>query len=87
MQHTIQADRANDGLTPAQIIENMTTLPLELSQLQSKNHYQRTFLKKHADRLKQKPVKAKKPTSKESQCTVAQQFRCFKLYEKALCFL
>jgi hypothetical protein len=37
--------------------------------------------------LKQKPVKAQKTTSKRSQCTVAQQFRWFKLYEKALCFL
>jgi hypothetical protein len=36
MQHTIQADRANNGLTLAQIIENMTTLQPELSQLQSK---------------------------------------------------
>jgi hypothetical protein len=87
MQHTIQADRANNGLTPAQIIENMTTLQPELSQLQSRNHYHRTFIKKHADRLKQKPVKAQKTTSKRSQCTVAQQFRWFKLYEKALCFL
>jgi len=60
MQHTIQADRANNGLTPAQIIENMTTLQPELSQLQSRNHYHCTFIKKHADRLKQKPVKAQK---------------------------
>ena len=87
MQHTIRADRANNGLTPAQIIENMTTLQPELSQLQSRNHYHRTFIKKHADRLKQKPVKAQKTTSKRSQCTVAQQFRWFKLYEKALLFL
>jgi hypothetical protein len=26
MEHTIRADRANNGLTPAQIIENMSTL-------------------------------------------------------------
>ncbi len=87
MQHTIQADCANNSLSPAQIIENMTTLQPKLSQLQSKNHYQCMFLKKHADRLKQKPVKAQKTTSKQSQCTVAEQFRWFKLYEKALCFL
>ena len=89
LQHTIRADRANNGLTPAQaqIIDNMSTLQPELSQQQSKNHYHRTFIKKHADRLKQKPVKAQKTTSKRSQCTVAQQFRWFKLYEKALCFL
>jgi hypothetical protein len=37
--------------------------------------------------LKQKPVKAQKTTSKQSQCPVAQQFRWFKLYKKALCFL
>jgi hypothetical protein len=87
MQHTIQADCTNNGLTPAQIIENMTTLQPKLSQLQSKKHYQRKFLKKHANRLKQKPVKAQKTTLKQSQCTVAQQFRWFKLYKKALCFL
>jgi hypothetical protein len=87
MQHTIQADCANNGLTPAQIKENITTLQPKQSQLQSKTHYQRRFLKKHADRLKQKPVKAQKTTSKQSQCTVAQQFRWFKLYKKALCFL
>jgi hypothetical protein len=87
MEHIIRADRANNGLTPAQIIEKMSTLQPELLQLQSKNHYHRTFLKKHANRLKQKPVKAQKTTSKQSQCTVAQQFRWFKLYEKALCFL
>ena len=33
MEHTIQADRANNGLTPAQIIENMSTLQPKLSQL------------------------------------------------------
>ena len=65
----------------------MTTLQPKLSLLQSKNHYHHTFIKKHADRLKQKTVKAQKTTSKRSQCTVAQQFRWFKLYEKALCFL
>ena len=37
--------------------------------------------------MKQKPVKAQNTTSKHSQCTVAQQFRWFKLYEKALFFL
>ena len=74
MEHTIRADRANNGLTPAQIIEKMSTLQPELSQLQSKKHYHRTFLKKYANRLKQKPVKAQKTTSKQSQCTVAQQF-------------
>ena len=88
MEHIIRADRANNGLTPVQIIENMSTLQPELSQLQPKNHYHRMFLKMHANsRLKQKPVKAQKTTSKRSQCTVAQQFRWFKLYEKALCFL
>jgi len=65
----------------------MSTLQPELSQLQSNNHYHRTFLKKHANRLKKKPAKAQKTISKQSQCTVAQQLWCFKLYEKALCFL
>ncbi len=65
----------------------MTTLQPKLSQLQSRNHYHCTFIKKHVNRLKQKPVKAQKTTSKQSQCTVAQKFGWFKLYEKALCFL
>jgi hypothetical protein len=30
MEHIIRADRANNGLTPAQIIENMSTLQPEL---------------------------------------------------------
>jgi hypothetical protein len=33
MEHTIGADRANNGLTPVQIIENMSILQPELSQL------------------------------------------------------
>jgi hypothetical protein len=74
MEHTIQADRVNNGLTPSQMIDNMSTLQPKLSQLQSKNHYHCTFLKKHANMLKQKPVKAKKNTSKRSQCTLAQKF-------------
>jgi hypothetical protein len=74
MQHTIQADCANNSLTPAQIIENMTTLQPELSQLQSRNHYHRTFIKKHVDRLKQKPVNAQKlHQSKTMYCRPAIQ--------------
>jgi hypothetical protein len=38
MQHTIQADHANNGLAPAHIIQNMTTLQPKLSQLQAKNY-------------------------------------------------
>jgi hypothetical protein len=34
-----------------------------------------------------KASQGSKTTSKQSQCTVAQQFRWFKLYKKALCFL
>jgi hypothetical protein len=61
MQHTIQADHANNGLAPAHIIQNMTILQPESSQLQvNTNHYHHTFIKKHANRLKQKPVKAQK---------------------------
>jgi hypothetical protein len=36
MEHIIRAEHANNGLTPAQIIENMSTLQPELSKLQSK---------------------------------------------------
>ena len=87
MEHTVRADRANAGFTPAQIKANFMTVMPTLTQEQASNHYHHTFMPKHKDRLKQRPVKAQKTTSKRSQCTVAQQFRWFTLYSKALAFL
>ena len=54
LQHTIRANRANNGLTPAQIIENMSTLQPELSQQQSKN--QPTYV--HQEACRQVEAKA-----------------------------
>jgi hypothetical protein len=54
MQHTIRADHANNCLTPAQIIENMSTLQPELSQQQSKN--QPTYV--HQEACRQVEAKA-----------------------------
>lgn len=86
-QVAIRADRANEGLTPADIITKIQRMQPELSERQAANHYSRSFLKKHKGRLKSKPVKAQKTTSRRSQCTVAQQFRWFNMYGKALQFL
>jgi hypothetical protein len=87
MELTVRADRANAGFTPAQIKANFMKVIPTLTQEQASNHYHHTFIPKHSDRLKPRPVKAQKTTSKRSQCTVAQQFRWFTLYSKALAFL
>lgn len=86
-QVAIRADRANDGLTPADMIAKIQRVQPELTEKQAANHYSRSFLKKHKGKLKSKPVKAQKTTSRRSQCTVAQQFRWFNMYGKALKFL
>ena len=86
-QVAIWYDRANEGLTPNNIRNNMLRLQPELSFEQPKTHYHKTFLGKHVGRLKQKPVKAQKTSSKRSQCTVAQQFCWFTLVNQAFDFL
>ena len=87
IQHTIRADRVNDGFTQAQVVVNLQSLEPDLSHTQAKSFVQHTLKKRSAGRLKPRPVKAQKTTSKRSQCTVAQQYRWFKNYEKAISFL
>ena len=87
IQYTIRADRANDGLAPSSVIENTLQLHPELTYQQAKNFTARTFKLKAKGRLKSRPVKAQKTTSKRSQCTVKQQFRWFTNVAKAYAFL
>ena len=72
IQHTIRADRANDGFTQTQVAQNLQQLEPDLSFNQAKYYIHRTFKKKSEGRLKKRSVKAQKTTSKRSQCTVAQ---------------
>ena len=82
-QVAVSADRANVGLTPAELQANLQKLNPNISMDQAKNHY-RTFMKNHSDVLKPRAVKAQKTTSRRSQCTVAQQYRWRKTMEKAI---
>jgi len=86
IHRTIRADRANDGFTQTQVVQNLHHLGPDLSFNQEKNYIHRTFKKKSKGRLKRRPVKAQKTTSKRSQCTMAQQFRWFKNYERITSF-
>ena len=87
IQHTIHADRANDGFTQTQVVQNLQQLEPDLSFNQAKNYIHRTLKKKSECRIKRRHVKAQQTTSKRSQCTVAQQFRWFKNYKRAISFL
>ena len=87
IQHTIRADRANNGFTQLQVIANCQKLNENMSHTQAKNFVQRTFKKKAQGRLKPQPVKAQKTTLKRSQYTVAQQYCWFKNYARAISFL
>ncbi|KAL7528028.1 LOW QUALITY PROTEIN: hypothetical protein ACHAXR_004391, partial [Thalassiosira sp. AJA248-18] len=82
-QVIIRADRANEGLTPSQIISKIQALNSALGETQAKNYFHRTFKKQFKGRIKSKAVKAQKTTSRRSQCTVAQQFRWRKTIDKA----
>ena len=85
-QVAIWADRANQGLTPAQLQAKMQTLTPGITMKQAQNH-QRTFKIRHDGRLKCKAVRAQKTLSKRSQCTVAHQYRWFKTVDQAFKFL
>jgi hypothetical protein len=61
---------------------NVTNLQFK----QAKRHYYKTFLNKHKGRLKPKAVKAQETTTRRSQCTVAQHWRWFQTFDKALQF-
>ena len=64
-QVAIRHDRANEGLTRAELHSKMQQLKPGITTKQAKNHG-RTFTKKHKDRLKSRSVKAQKTTSKRS---------------------
>ena len=75
-------------VTPqATVICSLMELQPELSPSSAANYIKRTWKQKHKGRLKPRPVKAQKNTSKRSQYTVAQQFRWFKNVDKAYDFL
>ena len=79
-----RSGRANEGLTPRQLQDNMQRLNPDLSLKQAKNHYHRTFKKAHIGKLKPREFKAQETSARRSQCTVAEQFRWRKTVEKAL---
>jgi hypothetical protein len=65
----------------------MQKLNPKMSLDQAKNFYQKTWKKKQKGKVKMRTVMAQNTTSRRSQCTVAQQYRWFKLVEKAYCIL
>lgn len=87
VQHTILADRANNGFAPADVVENLLEMQPQIAPEQARNYVKRTFKKMAKGRLKPRPVKAQKTTSKRSQITAAQQYRWLTNYQKALTFL
>ena len=80
----IRHDRANMGLTPAQLEDKIQLVAPHLSHKQIKNHRSRTFRRKHKHRLKPKSVMPQKTSSKRSQCTAAQQWRWFQTFDRCL---
>jgi hypothetical protein len=87
IERAIRADRGNDGRTPADIIEDIQQLQPEIGPKQAQNYYSRTFKKRSKGRLKPRAVKAQKTSTRRSNITVAQQYRWFKLYGRALRYL
>ena len=62
VQHTIRADRANDGFTQAQVVENLQRLEPDINYIAAKNYVQRTFRIRAAGKIKPRPMKAKTTT-------------------------
>ena len=87
VQFAIRSDRANEGRTVAQIVDQLMTLQPELSMEQASNWAYRTFRTIAGDRIKKSLVVAQKTTAKRSQIHVAQQYRWMKKYEQAINFL
>ena len=85
-QVAIRHDRANEGLTIANLKKKMTQLKPGMSLAQAKNHLC-SFFKKHLGRLKSRAVKAQSTTAKRSQCNVAQQYRWLQTRDRAYNFL
>ena len=80
----IRHDRANMGLTPAQLEDKIQLVAPHLSLKQIQNHRSRTFRNRHKHRLKPKSVMPQNTSSKRSQCTAAQQWRWFQTFDRCL---
>jgi len=87
IQHTIRADRANNGYTQAQVVCNPQQLNPDMNHIAAKNYVQRIFKSASAGRINPRPVKAQTTTSRRSQYTVAQQSCWFQNYGHAISFL
>ena len=87
IQHSIRHYRANTARQVREIVSNLGQLHPELSREQVSNYYHNTLKKLANGRLKRNAQAAQNTTSRRSQCTVAQQYRWFKLYAEALRFL
>ena len=66
VQHTIRADRANEGLTASDVARALLQLKPELKPIQSRNYTYHTFKVKSKDRIKHNPVIAQNTTSKRA---------------------
>ena len=87
VQSAVRADRGNDGQGHAEVIVNLMELQPELNPGQEENYVKWTWKAKHIWKLKPRPVKAQKNTSKRSEYTVVQQYCWFKNIDKACDFL
>jgi hypothetical protein len=90
-QHTARADRANEGLTSKEIVQNVISLRAgsehELTLRQAQNWVYRTLRSSHPDLLKPNLMRVQKTMSKRSSCDVAQQWRWMKMFEAGLNYL
>ena len=90
-QHTVRADRANEGLTMGDIVTNVQLIHAgsehELTKQQAMNWAYRTFRKNNPHHIKSGLMKAQKTTSKRSQLSVANQWRWFENFKAGLAFL
>ena len=89
VQVTVRADKANEGLRPRDVIENLVRLtaedPKPLSDAQAKTYVYKSLRKD--PRLTNKLVIAQKTSSKRSSTDVAAQWRWFENFVKCLDFL
>ena len=60
VQHTIHADRANEGLTAADVARALLQLQPELKPIQARNYTYRTFRVKSKGRIKHDTVISQK---------------------------
>ena len=87
LKKAIRSDRANKGLTTAGFTSRTQLLNPGLSEEQANNHFHRTFKNKHKGRMNPKAVISHKTTSRQSQCTLSQQFSWRTNINKSITFL